>query len=299
MSSLTISAGSISPGKVKPEINLPSGARSITLPDNDKIKILAITVANNPNENVTPLQLLYDDFKDNKPVQLRIKEYVTPDLQPMKYNMQRLVDNNVDQSMMTNPRTIANLKNLGMDTVIVKTSPSTSDYADINSGNNVTVTYYATGKSIKGTEYRNAKFDISNILNSGSGKLKDTVQFDNGEGRIVIDLQKSISIDKISFYIDQFRNRGSQIFSIWASATSSDIIGDPKSKGWQYVGLYGMSERGSGGGGGGARGGGGVIYSGTSYRFNGNLSCRFLMILTDGNWHGTEYFNQLDIFEKK
>jgi alpha-mannosidase len=286
----------------KYEINLPKGTRSFTLPDNDKIKVFAITVANNPNENVEPLQPLYDDFRNNKAIQLRIKEIITPDLQPMKYSTQALFDANIDQSTMTNTRTIAYLKSLGMDTVIVKTPSSTSDYADVKSGNNVSVTYYATGKSTKGKEYRNTKLDISCILNSGSGKLADTVLFDNGEGRIVIDLQKSIPIDKINFYIDQFRNRGSQIFSIWASATNSDITGDPKTKGWQYVGIYGAgSARVGGGGGGGGRGGGGagITPSGISLRFNNNLNCRYLMIVTDGNWHGTEYFKQLDIFEKK
>ena len=55
----------------KYEINLPKGAKSVTLPNNENIKIFAITVANNTNEDVTPLQPLYDDFKDNKPVVLR------------------------------------------------------------------------------------------------------------------------------------------------------------------------------------------------------------------------------------
>lgn len=55
----------------KYEINLPKGAKSVTLPKNENIKIFAITVANNTNEDVTPLQPLYDDFKDNKPVALR------------------------------------------------------------------------------------------------------------------------------------------------------------------------------------------------------------------------------------
>jgi alpha-mannosidase len=41
------------------------------LPNNSAIKIFAITVANKINEDVTPLQPLYDDFKNNKPIQLR------------------------------------------------------------------------------------------------------------------------------------------------------------------------------------------------------------------------------------
>jgi hypothetical protein len=189
--------------------------------------------------------------------------------------------------MVSNPRTIAYLRRLGMDTVIVKTPPSASDYADIKSGNKVTVTYYATGKSTKGKEYQNEKLDISNILDSQSGKLKDTIMFDNGEGRIIIDLKKSIPISKINFYINQFRDRGSQIFSIWSSSTNPDITGDPKTRSWKYVGVYGVGS------------GRGMTSSGSSFIFDNNLTCRYLMLITDGAWHGTELIRQLDIFEKK
>ena len=94
-----------------------------------------------------------------------------------------------------------------------------ADYADRKSGNGSTAIYYATGKSKKGKEYNNEKIDISNILDSQEGKLKDTIFFDNGEGRIVIDLMKEINVGKINMYFDQFRNRGSQIFTIWTSST--------------------------------------------------------------------------------
>ena len=55
----------------KYEINIPKGAKSITLPQNEDIKIFAITIANQVAEDVTPLQSLYDDFKENKPFHLR------------------------------------------------------------------------------------------------------------------------------------------------------------------------------------------------------------------------------------
>ena len=55
----------------KYEINLPKGTKSIVLPKNENIKIFAITIANKTNDDVTPLQPLYDDFKNNKPVKLR------------------------------------------------------------------------------------------------------------------------------------------------------------------------------------------------------------------------------------
>lgn len=276
----------------KYEISLPKGAKSVTLPKNDKIKIFAVTVANNQKDDIEPLQLLYDDFKDNKPAKARVNEIVTPDLKPLAYNSQPLFSENIDARMMS--RLKSYLKSAGLDTVIVKTVPSTSDYADVSSGNNVTASYFATGVSSKGVNAANQKFEIRNILDSKSGILKDTLFFNNGEGRIMIDLQKPISVDKINMFFDVFRGRGpqagpqrgSQIFSIWASSAGSDVTGDPKTKGWQYVGVYGVGSRGFGG-------------SGSSYIFDNNLKCRYLMFISDGNWHGTEYIKQLDIFEKK
>ena len=68
----------------KYEINLPKGTRSVTLPKNSKIKIFAVTAVNNRNEDVIPLQFLYDDFSKDKPVQLRVTETITSDLQHVK-----------------------------------------------------------------------------------------------------------------------------------------------------------------------------------------------------------------------
>jgi alpha-mannosidase len=52
-------------------IPIPKGAKSITLPRNEAIKIFAMTVANDIEEDVTPLQPLYENFRDDGPVQLR------------------------------------------------------------------------------------------------------------------------------------------------------------------------------------------------------------------------------------
>jgi hypothetical protein len=269
----------------KYEVNLPKGAKSVTLPNNDKIKIFAITVANNTNSDVTPLQPLYDDFKNTKPAQLRTKEYITPELQSLKFVQKPLFVKDIDKRFQDNPRFKAYLKSIGLDTIVVKTPPSAIDYADVKSGNKVTATYYATGKSANGKDYQNVKMDMSQILDSQSGQLSDTITFNNGEGRYVIDLQKSVSIDKINLYLDQFRNRGNQIFSIWSSDNSTIVNGDPKTSGWQYVGAYGIGERiGMGGG--------------TSMQFEDNLKCRYLMFLTDGKWHGNDYIKQVDILVK-
>jgi hypothetical protein len=268
----------------KYELNLPEGTRLLTLPRNTRIKIFAITVADIKNEDVIPLQLLYDDFRKDKPVQLRVREYVTADMLPSKYSQKPLFIQSIDARQLV--RVKAYLRSIDADTIIVPTPPSTGDYADKNSGNGVTATYYATGKSKKGREYKNEKIDISNILDSRNGKLKDTVLFDNGEGRIVVDLGKAISVGKINIYFDQFRNRGSQIFTIWTSLKESSANGNPVADGWQYIGPYGISGR-------------AISSAGTSLVFENGLQCRYIMLVSDGNWHGTEYLKQLDIIEKR
>jgi alpha-mannosidase len=53
------------------EISIPAGAKTLTLPDNKKIKLLAVTAVKPTSENVTPLQPLYDNFKENPVFTLR------------------------------------------------------------------------------------------------------------------------------------------------------------------------------------------------------------------------------------
>jgi alpha-mannosidase len=271
----------------KYEINLPKGVKVVTLPNNDKIKIFAVTVANKAGEDIIPLQPLYDDFKDSKPVELRVKEYVTPELMALKTIRRPLFIS--DKIESADPRAIvrlkAYLKSVGMDTIIVKTPPSATDYADVNSGNKVSAVYYATGKSTDGKDYQDSKIDLPQIINSQSASAVDSIWFTNGEGRYIIDLQKPVTIDKINFYLDQFRTRGNQSFSIWASENSADFTGDPKAKGFQYVGMYGAGRRGMG-------------ISGTSMQFEDTLKCRYLMFINDGGWHGSDFLKQLDIFIK-
>jgi alpha-mannosidase len=58
----------------KYQVNIPKGAKSVKLPDNDNIKVFAITVAKNTGDNAKVLQPLYDDFKGSKGVSLRNNE---------------------------------------------------------------------------------------------------------------------------------------------------------------------------------------------------------------------------------
>ncbi len=51
----------------KYEIMLPKGARTLVLPNNGKIKIMAVTVAKPQSDAVKTLQPLYDDFQNHEP----------------------------------------------------------------------------------------------------------------------------------------------------------------------------------------------------------------------------------------
>ena len=55
----------------KYEIGLPAGATEITLPDNDRIKIFAATVADQKGDDIHLLQSLSDDFQEDGPFVLR------------------------------------------------------------------------------------------------------------------------------------------------------------------------------------------------------------------------------------
>ena len=60
----------------KYELNLPPGTKNIVLPDNNRIKIFAITEANTSEDDIRLLQPLNDDFTGNKPFVLRASKLV-------------------------------------------------------------------------------------------------------------------------------------------------------------------------------------------------------------------------------
>ena len=48
----------------KYEIDIPKGTKTIKLPENEKIKVLAATAVRNANDSINPLQALYEDFNE-------------------------------------------------------------------------------------------------------------------------------------------------------------------------------------------------------------------------------------------
>jgi alpha-mannosidase len=55
----------------KYEIAIPTGAKTLNLPDNKEIKVMALTLAKSNSFNVIPLQPIYDNFQGNQEFKLR------------------------------------------------------------------------------------------------------------------------------------------------------------------------------------------------------------------------------------
>jgi alpha-mannosidase len=60
----------------KYEIDIEKGAKKIVLPDNSRIRVFAITLADDKGDKIEMLQPLHDDFSENPPYRLRPGKHV-------------------------------------------------------------------------------------------------------------------------------------------------------------------------------------------------------------------------------
>ena len=89
--------------------DLPPGAKSITLPDNDKIRVFAVSVAHEPGAGFTPAAPLYNTFSDHvaggsptaSPAPGRFKDSVAIKLQPPLYYREGNLHYTTDGSVPT------------------------------------------------------------------------------------------------------------------------------------------------------------------------------------------------------
>jgi len=56
----------------KYRFDVPNGAKTLTLPENDRIRVLAVSVAQNDNDATVPVQPLYDDLTGRRVMQLNV-----------------------------------------------------------------------------------------------------------------------------------------------------------------------------------------------------------------------------------
>jgi alpha-mannosidase len=247
---------------------------TLQLPENDAIKIFAISVADNPSDQIRPAWPLYDDFTDRKGMALKL---------PKSY-----VDDKMTPAALFAVTRKKNLSDLPARLTM-------KDYGDIHQPNGVTVTYHFSGAdtTMKGS-IRNG-MNVS-AINDGMYELLpgDSLNdkwSESGEGRILMDLQKEIELDSIHLFTTQDTKRGPQSFSLWGASgdKSPSTSGDPKAAGWSYILLASPED---------IWGNSKALYTIIPLK-DKSKQFRYLLWVSEDSPHGPYYFREVDVFEKQ
>jgi alpha-mannosidase len=255
-------------------------SETLQLPDNESIKIFAISLADNPYDQVQPAQPLYDDFSDRQVLTLNLtRSYVSENMAPLAK--------------------ISAYSNRNMAGLPARLTMK--DYADIHQPNGVTTSYYFSGADTTLTGSRTLTGSISDgmnvpAINDGMydllpGDSLNDKWSDKGEGRILMDLQQEIELDSLHLFTGQSPRRGGQSFSLWGATgeKNPEIKGDPKAAGWNFIAvappedIWGNSK---------------ALYTviplpGKSKQY------RYLLWVSEDSPHGPFYFREVDVFEKQ
>jgi alpha-mannosidase len=249
-------------------------SNTLQLPDNDAIKIFAISVADNPFDHIQPASPLYDEFNDRPSLALNLPvSYVSEDMTPGA------------KLVVTRKRNIAELP--GRLTM--------KDYADLHQPNGVTTSYYFSNAdtTLGGTIADGMKVSAINdgMYDLLPGDSLNDRWSEKGEGRILMDLQKEIELDSIHIFTAQDNKRGAQSFSLWGATgdTRPPVTGDPKSSGWNYItyaapqDIWGNSK---------------ALYNIIPLK-DKKSQYRYLLWISEESSHGPYYFREVDVFEKQ
>ena len=243
---------------------------SIQLPEDPTVKIFAMTLSANPYDDISLVQPLYDDFTERKPIVLAESHYVTDDLKPTA------------SADVIHRSTIQDLP--------IQVTPL--DYADLHLPNGVTIQYMSNTidesgeelwKSIPVSMAGNGMYDLM------PGDKARNTWVEEGEGRLVMDLQKDIDIDSLHIFTASDLSRGRQWFSVWgwSGKGTPAFTGDPKEEGWTFI-TFPRALNVWGKGAAGYR-----ILSEQPNKF------RYLMFISEASGHGPVYFREVDVFEKE
>jgi len=255
----------------KYELDVDPTTGSVQLPEDPSVKIFAMTLTNNPFDDIHPVQPLYDDFTGRKALHLNMEHrYVTEEMSPTA------------SVKMTRRKTA--------DELPVKVTAK--DYASVLKPNGVTVTYMG---SVSDDPERSPWSPIPvSVVNDGMfdlmpGDSARDVWFPEGEGRLVMDLQKTIDIDSLHIFSSLDLSRGAQSFSVWGFPDKPDpsFTENPARSGWTFIVMVKPID---------LWGGGKAVYQ-ILLDPPGNF--RYLMFVSESGGHGPVFFREVDVFEKQ
>jgi len=181
----------------KYKLDAGPASETLQLPENESIKIFAISLADNPSDQVHAAQPLYDDFTGRQALTLNL---------PISY---------VDTAMVAAAKIIVNTNR---DLAKLPARLTMKDYADIHQPNGVTSNYYFSDAdtSLTGSGTITDGMNVS-AINDGMydllpGDSLSDKWSEKGEGRILMDLQKEIELDSIHMFTGQSTRRGGSPF---------------------------------------------------------------------------------------
>lgn len=214
------------------------GTRTLTLPDNERIHIFAITAAHNPNEAVRALRPLYDDFSGWPPVTLRYQ--YPPPPRPAHEGL-------------TPTAVFVAERQPAFDKLQIG-APVATDCADASHGQGVAFGYFEGDGEFAPHPRAGAKDGRLPRLNDGQAAENDDdtrrcVWYDN-EGRFFVDLQRSVPIARVNTYSWHRSNRAPQHFSLWASNAEQmppAAISQGRSASWTLLAVVDTRKLGDGG----------------------------------------------------
>ena len=244
---------------------------SVRLPEDPSVKIFALTLAEDPYHDIRVVNPLYDDFSGRERVQLNLADrYVTPGMVP------------TSSVIVSRKRNVEELP--------VKVT--TKDYASVLRPNGVTARYLGSESTDPGREpwslvpvsvITDGMFDL---LPADSAR---DVWYSEGEGRLVLDLQRSIEVDSLHIFSSLDLSRGAQSFSIWGYPDKSNpnLTGNPSTAGWSLITFVKPMD---------LWGGGKAVWRILSEQ---PTTCRYLLFVSDSGGHGPVFFREVDVFEKQ
>ncbi|HKQ48268.1 MAG TPA: glycoside hydrolase family 38 C-terminal domain-containing protein [Phycisphaerae bacterium] len=182
--------------------DLPPSARELRLPDNEKIKILAVTLAKNENDAARPVQPLYDDFSKRGPLEFR---HIYPPPPPPIYDGLKPI-----AAVAIDRKPAFDALSMG--------PPSAADDTDRSKGGPMFEFLDRDGEfsphSRSGADGRSLPRLNDGLAANNDDDIEHCVWFDN-QARFFIDLKSSRRLERINTYSWHSANRAPQYFSLW------------------------------------------------------------------------------------
>ncbi|NQV01617.1 MAG: alpha-mannosidase, partial [Bacteroidia bacterium] len=255
----------------KYELNVDPATGMVQLPEDPSVKIFAMTLADNPFDDIRAVQPLYDDFTDRNALRLNLENrYVTGEMVPT-----------------------ASVKAWRRKTVEeLPMKVTTKDFASVLMPNDVTVHYlgsesedpvYVPWSPIPVSVITDGMFDLM------PGDSARDVWFSEGEGRLVMDLQKAIDVDSLHIFSALDLSRGAQSFSIWGfpDKPNPSFTGNPAKSNWSFITFIKPID---------LWGGGKAMWK---IIFEQPNTFRYLLFISEESGHGPVFFREVDVFEKQ